>query len=139
MRSPSHESYSDFQTDQTTHTFHDLDAEIDLYRITNGFHGAFATGLARLPFLGLAYAPIVETSVPELAVSFHIENASVLSRVFLLVAFCVVILLPFFFNLVGIDMIQLFPFLFGNSHGNCNTTHANTVEMYINFVFKIRY
>ena len=55
MKSPSHKcqmtfrpltSYSDFQTDQTFHQFHDLNTELDLYRITSGFYGAFATGVA---------------------------------------------------------------------------------------------
>ena len=54
-----------------------------LYRITRGFHWAFVTGVTcqqgaltlpdtrfRFPFLGLAYNAIVETSFPELAVSF---------------------------------------------------------------------
>ena len=75
-------SYSDFPTDQTFRQFHDLDTELDLHRITGGCHGAFATGVAcqqgtlTFPdtwfctFLGLAYAPIVDTSFPELAVSF---------------------------------------------------------------------
>ena len=39
-------STSDFQTDQTFHQFYDLETEVDLYRITSGFHGAFATGVA---------------------------------------------------------------------------------------------
>ena len=67
--------------------FHDLDTELDLHRITNGFHRAFATGVAckqrtltlpdtwfRLIFWRLSYAPIVTCkttcSFPELAVSF---------------------------------------------------------------------
>ena len=28
------------------HQFYDIDTELDLYRITSGFHGAFATGVA---------------------------------------------------------------------------------------------
>ena len=65
---------SDFLTDHTFHQFHYLDTELDLRRIMNGFHGAFATGVAcqqgtltlpdtwfRAPFLGLGCAPIVET------------------------------------------------------------------------------
>ena len=38
-------NYSDFSTDQTFNQFHDLDTELDLHRITSGFHGAFATGV----------------------------------------------------------------------------------------------
>ena len=57
-----------------------------LMRITTGFHGVFVTGVTyqqgtlpctlpdtlirRLPFWGLAYALIVDTNFPELAVSF---------------------------------------------------------------------
>ena len=37
---------SDFPTDQTFYQFHDLDTELDLYRIMSGFHGAFATIVA---------------------------------------------------------------------------------------------
>ena len=32
-------------TDHFFHKFHDLDTEIDLYRITSGSHGVYATGL----------------------------------------------------------------------------------------------
>ena len=39
-------SYSDFPTDQTFHQYHDLDTKLDLHRITSGFHGAFAMGVA---------------------------------------------------------------------------------------------
>ena len=39
-------SCCDFLTDKISHYFHDLDAEHDLHRITSGFHGAFATGVA---------------------------------------------------------------------------------------------
>ena len=92
MKSPSHEckmtswpltSYSDFPTDQTFHHFHYRDTELDLRRITSGFHGTFAIDevckqrtftlpdtLFRPLFLGLAYAPVVETCFPELSVSF---------------------------------------------------------------------
>ena len=37
---------SDFSTDRTFHQFHNLYTELDLHRIMNGFHGAFATGMA---------------------------------------------------------------------------------------------
>ena len=37
---------SDFPTNQTFHQFHDLDTELDLHRITSGFQGAFASGVA---------------------------------------------------------------------------------------------
>ena len=37
---------SDFPTNQTFHQFHDLVTDFDLHRITSGFHGAFATGVA---------------------------------------------------------------------------------------------
>ena len=92
MKSPPHEcllafwpltSYSDFPTDQTFHQFQDLDTKLELHRMTSGSHWSFATGVAcqqrtltlldtwfRLPFWGLVYAPIVETSFSELAVSF---------------------------------------------------------------------
>ena len=33
-------------TNQTFHQFHDLDTDFDLHRITSGFHGALATGVA---------------------------------------------------------------------------------------------
>ena len=36
----------DFPTDQTFHQFHDLYTELNLHRIMDGFHGAFATGVA---------------------------------------------------------------------------------------------
>ena len=87
MKSPFHEcymtfwpftSYSDFPTDHTFHQFYDLDTALDLHRITSGYNGAFATGVAcqqgklTLPssFLGHAYAPIVETRFPDFAASF---------------------------------------------------------------------
>ena len=65
---------SDFPTDKTFHQFYDHDTELDLHRIMSGFHGAFATGVAcqqkhfplrapgSMPFLGLAFALIVEFS-----------------------------------------------------------------------------
>ena len=37
---------SDIPTNQTFHQFHDLDTDFDIHRITSGFHGAFATGVA---------------------------------------------------------------------------------------------
>ena len=55
MKSPSHEclitfwpltSYGDFPTDQAFHLFHDLETELYLRRITSGFSGSFATGVA---------------------------------------------------------------------------------------------
>ena len=39
-------SYNDFPADNTFHQFHDFDTELDLYRITGSFDGAFATGVA---------------------------------------------------------------------------------------------
>ena len=39
-------SNSDFSTDPTFHQVHDIDTELDLHRITSGFHGTFATGVA---------------------------------------------------------------------------------------------
>ena len=77
------------------HQFHDLDTDFDLHRITSGFHGAFATGVACQqgtltlpdtwvrPPLGLANAPIVETKfldLPCLYSNFHLEYPLVLSR-----------------------------------------------------------
>ena len=61
-----------------------IDTEFNLHRITSGSHGALVTGVGCQkgtltlsdtwfqPFLGLAYAPILETSTsfPELAVFF---------------------------------------------------------------------
>ena len=38
---------SDFPTDQNFHQIHDLDTEFDFHRIMSGFHGVFATGVAR--------------------------------------------------------------------------------------------
>ena len=37
-------SYTDFPTDQTFNQFHDPDTELDIHRITSGFHWAFVTG-----------------------------------------------------------------------------------------------
>ena len=63
------------------HQFYVMDTELD-HRITRSFHGAFATGVPCKkgalplpdtwlpPLWGLTYAPIVETSFAELAVSF---------------------------------------------------------------------
>ena len=92
MKSPSHEcimtflsltSNSDFPTDQTFHHFHDLDTDLNLHRITSGFHGAFASRVACQqemlslpdtwfcpPFWDLLMLYFVETNFPELAVSF---------------------------------------------------------------------
>ena len=73
---------SDSQTDQTFHQFHDLDTELDLHWMPSIFHRTYTTGVTChqgtltlpdtwfRPFSGLAYAPIVETSFPKLAVSF---------------------------------------------------------------------
>ena len=55
MKSLSHEwwmtfwpltSYSDIPTNYNFHQFHNLDTELDLHRITSGFHGTFAKGVA---------------------------------------------------------------------------------------------
>ena len=91
MESPSHEcskkfwpltSYSGFPTDQTVHQFHDLDTELDLHRITSGFHGALRrvwhASRKRLPFRALGSVPLHRTCLssncwdqfPELAMSF---------------------------------------------------------------------
>ena len=99
MKSPSHECYSDFQT---SHKIHDLYTELDIYRITNGFHGAFATGLARflkIPVLGLAYiCSNCWDQCPRTCSCFCVcSQCSHPSVLCLLVAFCVVIFLPFFF------------------------------------------
>ena len=73
-------SYSDIQTNQTFPQFHDLDSDFDLHQITSGFHWAFErvwhASRENLHFWTpgsvtlFAYAPIVETNIPELAVSF---------------------------------------------------------------------
>ena len=49
--SPSRESwnstsYSDFPIYQTFHQFYDLDTDLDIYQITSGFNGAFASSVA---------------------------------------------------------------------------------------------
>ena len=69
-------------TTNSNHRFN-LGTELDLHRLTSGFHRAFATGVARQqgtltlpdtwfrpPVLGLVYASIVETKFSKLAVSF---------------------------------------------------------------------
>ena len=69
MKSPYHEcqmtfwpfTNSDFTTDQTFHQFHDLDTELYLYRIISGFHGAFAKGVACLPFRTHGSVPLFRT------------------------------------------------------------------------------
>ena len=78
------------------HQFYDIDTDLDLYRITSGFHGVFATvvacyqGALTLPdtrfcplFGGLTCAPIVYkdfSNLPCLYSTFYLEYPSVLSR-----------------------------------------------------------
>ena len=82
-------SYSDSPTDQTFLNFH---TELELHRITSGFYGAFATGVAcqqgtltlpdtwsRPPFL-LQFLRPDFTNFPCLYSTFHIEFPLVLSR-----------------------------------------------------------
>ena len=105
MTSSSHErwttfwpltSYSEIPTNQTFNQFHDLDTELDLHRITSGFHGAFATGVAcqqgtlTLPdtwfrpafwdFLILKLLRPVFSNLSLLFSTFHLEYPSVLYR-----------------------------------------------------------
>ena len=87
---------SDFPTDQTFHQFHDLYTELDLHRITSGFHGAFATDVAsqqgtltlpdtwfRPPFWDLLMLQLLRpnsSNFPCLYSTFHLEYPLVLSR-----------------------------------------------------------
>ena len=87
---------SDFPTNQTFHQFHDLDTDFDLHRITSGFHGAFATGVAcqqgtltlpdtwfRPPFWNLLMLQLLRpnsSKLPCLYSTFHLEYPLVLSR-----------------------------------------------------------
>ena len=86
-------SYSDFPTDQTFNQFHDIDTALDLHRITSGFHGVFATGVAsqqgkrtfpdtrfRPPFgdlLMLQLLTLVLPNLPYLFSTFRLEYPSV--------------------------------------------------------------
>ena len=87
---------SDYPTNQTFHQFHDLDTDFDLHRITSGFHGAFATGVAcqqgtltlpdtwfRPPFWDLLMLQLLRpnsSNLPCLYSTFHFEYSLVLSR-----------------------------------------------------------
>ena len=87
---------SDFSTNQTFHQFHDLDIDFDLHRITSGFHGAFATGVAcqqgtltlpdtwfRPPFWDLLMLQLLRpnsSNLPCLYSTFHFEYPLVHSR-----------------------------------------------------------
>ena len=87
---------SDYPTNQTFHQFHDLNTDFDLHRITSGFHGAFATGVAckqgtltlpdtwfRPPFLDLLMLQLWRpnfSNLPCLYSTFHFEYPLVLSR-----------------------------------------------------------
>ena len=91
---------SDYPTNQTFYQFHDLDTDFDLHRITSGFHGAFATGVAcqqgtltlpntwfRPPFWDLLMLQLLRpnsSSLPCLYSTFHIEYLLVLFRFCLL-------------------------------------------------------
>ena len=86
---------SDFPTYQTFHQFYDLDTDFDLHRITSGFHGAFATGVAcqqgtltlpdtwfRPPFWDLLILQLLRpnsSNLPCLYSTFHLEYPLVLS------------------------------------------------------------
>ena len=105
MKFPSHEclkmtfwplTNSDFPTNQTFHRFHDLDTDFDLHRITSGFHGAFATGVAcqqgtltlpdtwfRPPFWDLLMLQLLRpnsSNLPCLYSTFQLKYPLVLSR-----------------------------------------------------------
>ena len=68
--------------DRTFHQWYGIDTKLDLYWIASGFRLAFVSGMACQqetlilpntwfrPFLGLSCVPVVETSFPELALSF---------------------------------------------------------------------
>ena len=96
---------SDYPTNQTFHQFHDLDTDFDLHRITSGFHGAFATGVAcqqgtltlpdtwfRPPFWDLLMLQLVRpnsSNLPCLYSIFHLEYPLVLSRICILTRFVI--------------------------------------------------
>ena len=104
MKFPSHERWmkfwpltnSDYPTNHTFHQFHDLDTDFYLHRITSGFHGAFATGVAcqqgtltlpdtwfRPPYWDLLMLQLLRpnsSSLPYLYSTFHLEYPFVLSR-----------------------------------------------------------
>ena len=97
---------SDYPTNQTFHQFHDLDTDFDHHRITSGFHGAFATGVAcqqgtlTLPdtwfrplFWDLLMLQLLRpnsSNLPCLYSTFHLEYPLVLSR-FCILHVCVMI------------------------------------------------
>ena len=80
---------------QTFHQFHDLDTDFDFHRITSGFHGTFATGVAcqqgtltlpdtwfRPPFWDLLMLQLLRpnsSKLPCLYSTFHLEYPLVLS------------------------------------------------------------
>ena len=118
---------SDFLTDQTFHQCHDLDTELDLYRITSGFHRAFATGLAcqlgtltlpdtlsRPPFGDLFVFQLLRpdsSNLPCLYSTFHLEYPLVLSRFYSLtacVAQCDVIFNTLEMEVVSCSWIMLY-------------------------------
>ena len=88
--------FNGIPTHQSFHQFHDIDTELDLHRITSGFHGAFQTGVAcqqgtltlpdiwyRPPFWYLLILQLLRPVLPNLPCLFatcHIEYPSVLSR-----------------------------------------------------------
>ena len=90
---------SDLPTNQTFYQFHDLDTDFDLHRITSGFHGAFATGVAsqqgtltlpdtwfRPQFWDLLMLQLLRpnsSNLPCLYSTFHLEYPLVLSRFYL--------------------------------------------------------
>ena len=85
-----------FPTNETFHQFHDLDTNFDLHRITSGFHGALAKGVAcqqgtltlpdtwfRPPFWDLLMLQLLRpnsSNLPCLYSTFHLEYPLVLSR-----------------------------------------------------------
>ena len=90
-------SYNGFPNDQTFQQFHDLDAKLDLHRITSGFHhGEFAMGVTcqqgtlflpdtwfRPPFGDVLMLQLLRPllkNLPFLFSTFHLEYPSVLSR-----------------------------------------------------------
>ena len=86
-------SYSYSSTDENVHHFHDRVTNLDLHRITNTFHEAFATGVAchqgTLTFPDTWFLPAFWTCVflrlflpnlPRFFSSFRLEYPSVLSR-----------------------------------------------------------
>ena len=111
---------SDFLTNQTFHQFHDIDTELDLYRLwvvsmehlQRVWHASrerIPSGhLVPSPIVGLACAPIVETRFLELAMSLLDFSPRIPLGTFS------ILLCLFFFYLIDQILQQLMIFLFTN-------------------------